>query len=272
VILSYTRRHEWTDTELRSYQVTAAQLAAAIDSREQQILLFQRGQQIAVISERQRLARELHDSVTQLIFSITLIAQSLSAAWRRSAEEGESRINRLLELSQTAQVEMRSLLAELRASEFDASDLPMPTLDISRVRRDGLAAALKDYAASQTHEGLSIVVDAYQYPLQEHSIHLQSCEEALYRIAQEALSNAIRHSEAQHIEIRVGVARKHLFMIVSDDGQGFSLEDAKARRTASSGLGLNTMRERAAALGGTLEMIAAPGEGTTIHVRLPQEE
>ncbi|MGH2583454.1 MAG: GAF domain-containing protein, partial [Dehalococcoidia bacterium] len=114
VILSWPAVHDWTDAELHPYKVTAAQLATAIDSRRQQLLLMERGQQLAVLEERGRLARELHDSVTQLVFSVTLVAQTLAAAWRRDPAEGERRVNRLLQSSQAALAELRALLAELR--------------------------------------------------------------------------------------------------------------------------------------------------------------
>jgi len=103
VILSYPTIHDWLDAELHPYQITAAQLATAIDSRRQQARVAQHDQQFAVLEERRRLAAELHDSVTQLIFSTTLIAQSIGPAWRRDPAEGEQRVQRLLELSQTAQ-------------------------------------------------------------------------------------------------------------------------------------------------------------------------
>jgi signal transduction histidine kinase len=119
-------------------------LAAAIDSRQQHLLLIERGQRLAVLEERQRLARELHDSVTQLVFSMTLIAQSIAPAWRRDSAEGEWRVTRLLELGQSTLTEMRALLAELRPAEdtavASAAEGAMP--EISRVRRDGLEAAL----------------------------------------------------------------------------------------------------------------------------------
>ena len=83
VILSSPSIHQWSSADLRLYQATAAQLANAIDTRFQQSLLYERGQELAVLEERQRLARELHDSVTQMLFSMTLIAQSLAPAWQR---------------------------------------------------------------------------------------------------------------------------------------------------------------------------------------------
>jgi signal transduction histidine kinase len=144
VILSYPFVHRWSEAGLQPYQATAALLAAAIDSRQQHLLLIERGQRLAVLEERQRLARELHDSVTQLVFSMTLIAQSIAPAWRRDSAEGERRVTRLLELGQSTLTEMRALLAELRPAEdtavASAAEGAMPK--ISWVRRDGLEAAL----------------------------------------------------------------------------------------------------------------------------------
>jgi GAF domain-containing protein len=117
VVLGYPSTYEWRDEDLRLYQATAAQLATAIDSLRQHLTVYRHGQQIAVFEERQRLAHELHDSVTQLIFSMTLIAQSIGSAWQRDPAEGEHRVNRLLELSRSALAEMRALLVELRPPE-----------------------------------------------------------------------------------------------------------------------------------------------------------
>jgi signal transduction histidine kinase len=140
-------------------------LAAAIDSRQQHLLLIERGQRLAVLEERQRLARELHDSVTQLVFSMTLIAQSIAPAWRRDSAEGERRVTRLLELSQSTLTEMRALVAELRPAEDAAvaSAAENATPEISRVRRDGLEAALQVHIADITRDGLHVDLDTTAY-------------------------------------------------------------------------------------------------------------
>ena len=139
VVLSYPGVHKWNETGLRPYQATAGQLAIAIDSRLQQGLLYERGQQLAVLQERQRLSRELHDSVTQLIFSTTLIAQSITPAWKRDPLEGQRRLDRLLELSQTALREMRSLLVELRPGDETQKENGLSELggSLSDQGRDG---------------------------------------------------------------------------------------------------------------------------------------
>jgi signal transduction histidine kinase len=276
-------------------------LAAVIDSRRQQQLLAERGRQLAVFQERQRLARDLHDSVTQLIFSMTLIAQSIAPAWRRDPAEAERRINRLLELSQSALAEMRALLAELRPLE-SAPPAPQhpeenqsltPNLQpstfnlqpsipgIVQLQRDGLVAALQSYIAQVTRDGLQVNLDSSGYlrqPLAQ--------EETLYRIAQEALNNVIKHARARQVELKLQTDDQAVYLMVADDGVGFVPKptappspftpgqegaDIPPASRAGSGLGLMTMRERAETLGGTVRWVSVPGRGTTVTVTLPKK-
>jgi signal transduction histidine kinase len=314
VVLSYSGIQEWQVADLHPYQVTAAQLAAAIDSRRQQQLLAERSRQLAVFQERQRLARDLHDSVTQLIFSMTLIAQSIAPAWRRDPAEAERRINRLLELSQSSLAEMRALLAELRPLETvppsphleenqfltsnlnSAEGMPseisnppeapkakyqIPLPGIVQLQRDGLVPALQSYIAQVTREGLQINLDSSGYlrqPLAQ--------EETLYRIAQEALNNVIKHARAQQVELKLRMDDQSVYLTVVDDGVGFVPKPSSSStpRTpgkegvgvppvtqAGSGLGLTTMRERAEALGGTVQWVSVSDKGTTVTVTLPRK-
>lgn len=271
VVLSDSTPHEWAPADLHPYQATAAQLATAIDSRRQHYLLSERGRQIAVLQERQRLARDLHDSVTQLIFSMTLIAQSIAPAWRRDPAEGERRINRLLELSQAALTEMRALLAELRPPDSlspTRSQSPLPLPGIMQVQREGLVAALQSHTANLARDGLQIKLyctDYVRQPLDQ--------EEALYRIAQEALNNVVKHARAQCVELTLAVERESIQLKVVDDGVGFapvSNLSSAIPGQATGGLGLSTMRERAEALGGTVQLLAAPGSGTTVTATIPR--
>lgn len=284
VVLSAPVVHEWQETDLQPYQATAAQLATAIDSRHQRQLLYERGQQLAVLEERQRLARDLHDSVTQLIFSITLIAQSISAAWRRDPAEGERRVNRLLELSQVALAEMRALLAELRPrasspaaatpavsddsppEQADTVSLPLPGL--LQIQRHGLPAAIRKYVIDVVGDPLKtkieIETDHYQPQSSER-------EKALYRIAQEALNNIIKHAEATQATIRLHSDEEATYLTVTDNGVGF-VKPSAPTDVARSGLGMNTMRERAEACGGTLHLSSQPGRGTTVAVTLPADD
>jgi signal transduction histidine kinase len=264
VILSDSHPHAWSDSDLHPYQVTAAQLATAIDNRRQSRQLSEQGQQLAVFQERQRLARDLHDSVAQLVFSSTLIAQSVAPAWRRDPAEGERRIARLLELSQSALVEMRSLLSELRPPEppsDSAADL-LPVPGLTRVQREGLAAALSAHLRSVLTDDLTIELEASTYESQP-----LDREEALFRITQEALHNVIKHASAHHVRISLGKNRNHIRLQISDDGVGF---DTAAVTPYSHGhYGLHTMRERAEALGGTCRVSSRPHHGTRVDVNIP---
>ncbi|NJM41719.1 MAG: GAF domain-containing sensor histidine kinase [Anaerolineae bacterium] len=284
VILTSPKAHRWSNADLQPYQVTAAQLATAMDSRQQQLLLYERGQQVAILEERQRLARELHDSVTQLIFSTTLIAQSISAAFKRSPAEGEKRVMRLLELSQTALAEMRALLFELRLPvvaqpqgtrlmpEAAASPLQQNIQQsivpgLMRLQRDGLAAAIQRYADDVQRDGLRVEIDARDYPLTNPTLRPPlAYEEALYRIAQEALNNVVKHAAAHQVIIRLAMQDKAAQILVSDNGRGMASLDEAA---AGGGIGLKTMRERAEALHGMLFATSVPGSGTTIRVVIP---
>ncbi len=279
VVLSHPGVHEWRESSLRPYHTTAAQLAIAIDSRLQQQLLNERGQQLAVLQERERLARELHDSVTQLIFSTTLIAQSVAPAWKRDPLEGQKRVDRLLELNQTALREMRSLLFELRPV---GDTNPLTLTGPERVRRYGLLEALRLLAGDVSHDGVRADVRTYECSPTHFATGIvtgpgneRSIEQAIYRIVQEALNNAIKHAHAHEILVLVdGSEPKQLCLSISDDGVGFAPRQVErsGEQSQAGGFGMKTMRERAEKLGGSLRIISAPGNGTTVEVTIPIHE
>lgn len=268
VILSYPEVHEWNEEELNSYRLTASQLEMAIDSRQQHQLLVNRSRQLTILEERRRLACELHDSVTHLLFSITLIAQSIAPAWRRSTDEGEERIKRLLELTQMTMAEMRALLTELRPSE---TDLPFETESfrpsVDRLRRFGLVGALTKHIADVAKDGLAIDIYSEGYVGQTLEI-----EEALYRIAQEALNNVLKHAQATHVQITVSLTNAIITLTIADNGTGFSPDTIASTfpdASPQSHLGLKTMRERAEALNGHVQVMTTPGYGTKVEATIP---
>jgi signal transduction histidine kinase len=268
VILSYPEIHVWQEADLRPYQVTAAQLATAIDSRRQARLLAERGQQFAVLEERQRLARELHDSVTQLLFSMTLIGQSIGAAYRRDVSEGEQRLARMLELSKQAHTEMRALLFELRPPDSQTIATSTASGMLAQVRRFGLSVALRNHLTGLASETVQVELNAEGYVPQS-----PEREETLFRIAQEALNNSVKHAKARHLRLRLTCEAGDACLLICDDGAGFAPQKLSPRAAGQSGgMGLTIMRERAEAHGGTLEITSAPGQGTTIAVRLPESE
>jgi signal transduction histidine kinase len=268
VVLSYPVVHDWQESALRPYQATAVQLAGAIDSRRQQRLLQERSQQLAVLEERQRLARELHDSVTQLIFSVTLIAQSIAPAWQRNPAEGEERIRRLLELSQSALAEMRALLAELRPADGRPVTPQPATPGLKRLQREGLPAALRLYLAEIAGDSLAVDVNmtgaatATRLPLPVAVL--------LYRVGQEALNNVVKHAQAGRVAINLHVDQEVARLIISDDGRGFKAPDNANGWPGR--LGLKTMRERVEAAGGHLRLTSRPGTGTAVAITIPWQE
>ena len=240
VILSYPIVHEWPEVDLHPYQITAAQLATAIDSRQQISLLARHDQELAVLEERRRLAHELHDSVTQSLFSMTLIAQTIGPAWRRNQAEGEQRVQRLLELSQSALAEMRALLVELRPPEPSAQ-LQASLPGLLQVQQYGLTGALRRHAANVGRDGLKIEVDTKDY-VRKNATH----EATLFRIAQEALNNIVKHAQASRVIIKLTTQHHASCLTVKDNGVGFTLSTihppiAASSKKQSAGIGLQTM-------------------------------
>ena len=253
----------FNEQDVEALTLFARYAAIAIDNAQRYLQEREhglRGQHLAALEERHRIARELHDSVSQQIFSISLQAQAVAAAWRRDPAEGERVVDSLVRSCRAAQVEMRALLQELRppgerSVEETTRELSLPPL--LRVRRQGLPAALGQYLDQVATEGVDVTVDAMAYRPQQPEV-----EEALFRIAQEALHNVFKHARAHRARVRL-VAGSGVILEVSDDGIGLG------GSVRGSGLGLLSMRERAKAQGGTFELQSRPGEGTTVRVTLP---
>jgi signal transduction histidine kinase len=250
------------EDDVSSVQIIADHLAVAIKNAR----LSSEARQAAVMRERQRLARDLHDAVSQALSSISLMSQSLVSAWRRDPAEGERRTHRLEELARLAFAEMRALLRELRPTPTDAAPSEFRS-GVEDVRAIGLKAALHRFANTLAPQTPTIRVDFTAYRQQDPSL-----EEGLFLICREALSNAIRHSGAHRVEIRAAVVVDELVLSVTDNGSGFD-ERSHYERAATDeldvGLGLQTMRERAAALGALCQIHSQPGHGTSVVVRLP---
>jgi signal transduction histidine kinase len=256
------------EEDATTLETIAGFLAVAIRNSE----LAARAQELAVVEERQRLARELHDSVTQLLFSAKLIAESLVPAFRRDAAEGEKRMARLAELLGGALGEMRALLKELRPAEeqriltLPSGEFPLPAA--LRVRRDGLAAVLGERATELSRDGFVATVDCDGWRRQP-----PATEEALARIALELVSNAVKHARARRIVVRLTIGPRGPELEVSDDGSGFdvaaTLARGERRSAGGGGLGLAALGERVRALGGSVRIDSAPGGGTRAFVALP---
>jgi len=199
-------------------------------------------------SERARIARELHDGVAQTLYAIVLAASyGLELAEVPGAANSRSMFNRVLQLAKDAQVEVRALLSDLW------SDEPTPTGVVAAVSE--LAAAPP--AAQRTRVRLTLGP--------EPDISAAGAE-ALVRIAREALHNIARHASAEHVDLVLEESETELALLIADDGRGFSPSMLRPGH-----FGLRSMRERAEAVGGTLEMISAEGGGTQILARVPRD-
>lgn len=208
-------------------------------------LLYRQAERLAVLEERQRLSRDLHDSVTQALYSVTLFA----GAATRTLAAGDAPtvatyVDQIQEMAQEALKEMRLLIFELRP----------PVLE-----QEGLAVALQ--ARLESVEGRAGMQTAL---VVEGNGRLPApIENALYRLAQESLNNILKHAQASKVAITLRWDAQHVFLQLTDNGVGFDLAQSGV------GLGLPGMAERVAQVGGKLAIISQPGNGTTIQAEVP---
>lgn len=239
------------DNDIRMLGIFARHAAIAINNARS----YEQEKHYAGLKERQRLARDLHDNVSQLIFSLSLVAQSIGAGYDRSKEEGEARTARLLDIASLAQKEMKALLFELRGPAEDKISLA------AYARANGLAKALKRHVALTSNDDAAISIDVDDRQLNEDQT------EALLRIAQEAVANAIRHGKANNIFISLAYQNKDIIFHITDDGRG--LPETPGENAASTRIGMTSMRSRAFRLGGSLDIRNRDPAGLEIEVRLP---
>jgi nitrate/nitrite-specific signal transduction histidine kinase len=242
------RLNAFDESDLVVLQSLAHQTAIAVQNAQ----LYEQAQQGAVLEERQRLARELHDAVTQMLFSASLIAETLPALWESDQEKGRQLLQELRQLSRGALAEMRTLLLELR-----------PTVLVEANLGD-LLHQLAEVVTGRT--GVPVTVTAEGESELPSDVHV-----ALYRIAQEALNNVIKHARASHVAVDLRCAlhpsslreewmqEGNVELCIIDDGCGFDPSYVPAGR-----LGLGIMRERAQAVGATLDIDSQLGNGTRV--------
>jgi PAS domain S-box-containing protein len=209
---------------------------------------------LTVLEERQHLARELHDSLSQVLYGIALGAHTINAQLNHDRPRVAEALAYLLKLVDAGLTEMRALIFELRPETLAA---------------EGLVTALgRQMAAMRIRHGIEVQAELEQEP--EVSLDVK---QALYRVAQESLHNAVKHARASRLDLRLGQQDGQVLLEVRDNGVGFDPQAAYPGH-----LGLRSMQERASRLGGKLRIHSAPGHGTrvqvcfpkTTHVRLPQ--
>jgi signal transduction histidine kinase len=231
----------FSDEDQELIELLASHAAIAITNAH----LYERSRELSILEERNRLALELHDAVSQKLFSLVLTAESAETLLERDGEGAKAQVERLKTLSREALEELRSLIMELRP----------PALD-----RDGLCGALRK------HVEVLGRLHAVEIELRIDDAVSAGDDERdreVLRIAQEALHNALRHAGAGHVEISLSSDGGRLALEVRDDGVGFQPDDPELR---SRRLGLTSMEERAGRLGGRLMIHSAPGEGTDVKL------
>jgi signal transduction histidine kinase len=234
---------EFTEEDERLIEMLAAHASIAIENAR----LYERGRELSFVEERTRLARDLHDSVVQKLFGLVLVAQSAATLLEREPAEAREHVRRLQGQAQDAIQELRSLIFQLRPAAVES---------------EGLAAALAKHVQvlRRVHDQ-QIALRTSGEPRIRPEV-----DGEVFRIAQEALHNAIRHAAADQLEVTLDEEDRRLLLTVRDDGVGF---DPQAALHRSRRLGLTSMEERARGLGGSLRIDSEPGSGTTITLEVP---
>jgi PAS domain S-box-containing protein len=233
----------------RALTETNLRLVAEIEQRQRaEEALAAKAAEEAIVSERTRLARELHDAVTQTLFSASLIAEVLPELWKIDPQEAQKTTEELRQLTRGALAEMRTLLLELRPAA------------LLQARFQDLVKQLVEAVVGRTRlpVNLDIVGEDQLSP---------EVQVALYRIAQESLNNIVKYARATHVDIRLRLSCCHIEFDVSDNGIGFDMTKIKP-----TSLGLRIMHERAEAIGADLRITSSPGKGTQVRVVWDEED
>src|SRR5215203_4402836 len=239
--LYYLPEQEPGEDEKVFLGAVADQTAVAVEN----VRLFAGVRDKAALEERQRLARELHDSVSQALYGITLGTKTARTLLDKNPDRVADPLDYVLSLAEAGQAEMRALIFELRPESL---------------KTEGLAAALeKQAAALRGRHGIEVEATLCEKP--QASLE---AKEAVYRIAQEALHNTVKHAHANRVEMKMECAWDRISLELSDDGFGFDMRD-----DFPGHLGLRSMQERASRLGGMLEVETEPGAGTRICAWIP---
>ncbi len=242
LLLESHQRGNYTEQHAKLVMAFANQAAIAIENAQ----LHKQGVQAAALAERTRLARELHDSVSQALFGIVLGTRTIMQLdIHKQPDQLKDAISYVLSLSEAALGEIRSLIFELRPESL---------------HKEGLIVAYqKQTAALCARHKIEVVAELGS---DEPPLSLEA-KEALYRIALEAIQNTIKHAHATRVNLRLNVSPSSVSLEIKDNGKGFD-----PNRPHDGHYGLHTMRERALQYGGQFELESAPGQGTSVRVKI----
>lgn len=199
----------------------------------------------AIVEERQRLARELHDAVSQQLFAISMTATAVGRTLEKDFDKAQRQVELIEEMASVAQSEMRALLLHLRPVYLEGKELSQGLLELVRELKTKVPMDL----TLEIEEDLKLS---------------KGIENHLFRIIQEAMSNTLRHAKADKMEIRIHRRAETVKVILRDNGIGFELDEKK-----QASYGLSTMQERVREIGGSIQFITAPGKGTRIEITVP---
>jgi PAS domain S-box-containing protein len=239
--VGWVERHNIVEAEVRLATALGQQAAVAIENAR----LYERAQLAASLEERQRLARELHDSVSQALYGISLGTRTARTLVERDPAKAVEPLDYVSSLAEAGLAELRALIFELRPESLAT---------------EGLVAALeKQFAALKARHGISVAADLCLEP----DLRLD-LKEVLYRVGQEALHNTVKHAKASRVVVQLSSEGASIALRITDDGVGF---DASADYPGH--LGLRSMAERTARASGTITVASQPGSGTAIEVTVP---
>ncbi|GGV04152.1 hypothetical protein GCM10010211_84240 [Streptomyces albospinus] len=233
----------FTEEDERLLGILAQHAAIALTNAR----LYERSRELTIAGERARLAHELHDAVSQKLFSLRLTAQAATALVDRDPARAKDELHQVAALAAEAADELRAAVVELRPAALD---------------EDGLVATLRSQVQVLDRAHSAHVTFA------AHGLRAlpSAQEEAMLRVAQEALHNALRHSGAGRVEVTLNRSGQGALLRIADDGRGF---DTRAVRRAGRHLGLVSMRDRAGGVGGRLTVDSEPGKGTAVEMEVP---
>jgi PAS domain S-box-containing protein len=204
--------------------------------------LFDQAMELAALEERQRLAREMHDAVSQTLFTANVIAEALPLQWERNPQKGVEGLQTIRRLIRGALAEVRTLLVELRPDAISKSDL------------GDLITQIAYGATSYSEIDLSLDISG-RFPLPDN-VQLE-----VFRIAQEVFNNIVKHARARHVSVEFKNQGDYLYLSIQDDGRGFNID-----RISTGRLGIAIMRERAGSIGAVFNIHSRPKHGTTASV------